>query len=204
MPRLGASAGLPTLVIEASSKTLESNQLPLWLPPFGDVVTTPSSCCQESPFCPKARNSGFAVGWPMSRLVRTPGACTIIDCSPARPVGISSSVSLVSCVRVDVAATSTIGASPDPRELVLHGIGADRQRRQAIFADLVGDIGDLRDLEGQAGCRDGHARQHAAAFVRHLADDARVLRECLAGRWAETDHGENKQKTLVDADESTI
>ncbi len=113
MPRLGASAELATLVIEASSKTLESNQLPLWLPPFGDVVTTPSSCCQESPFCPKARNSGFAVGWPMSRLVRTPGACTIIDCRPARPVGISSSVSLVSCVRVDVAATSTIGASPD-------------------------------------------------------------------------------------------
>src|SRR2546426_7804123 len=64
MPRLGASAELATLVIEASSKTLESNQLPLWLPPLGEVVTTPSSCCQESPFWPKARNNGFAVGWP--------------------------------------------------------------------------------------------------------------------------------------------
>src|SRR5437667_9382590 len=113
MPRLGASAGLPTLVIEASSKTLESNQLPLWLPPFGEVVTTPSNCCQESPFWPKARNSGFAVGWPTSMLVRTPGDRTIIDCTPARLGGLRSKVSLVNWVRADVDATSTTGAVPE-------------------------------------------------------------------------------------------
>jgi len=59
MPRVGASAVLPTVVTVVSSMALKSNQLPLWFPDFGEVVTTPSSCCHESPFCPNARKKGL-------------------------------------------------------------------------------------------------------------------------------------------------
>src|SRR6185436_11007080 len=50
---------------------------------------------------------------PMSSSARVPGTCASSVVTPARPVGVSSSTSLVSVVVCEVWVTSTIGAAAD-------------------------------------------------------------------------------------------
>ena len=59
----------------------------------------------------------------------------------------------------------------EPGQLVLHRVRANRQRRQTVFAALVGHRGHGRNLQRGAPERDGHARKRRAAFVRHLSED---------------------------------
>jgi len=58
------------------------------------------------------------------------------------------------------------------RQVVLDGVGANGQRRQAVLADLVGDGGDLRHLQGRTRGGNGHSRKDCPGLIRHLTNDA--------------------------------
>src|SRR3984893_17657166 len=83
---------------------------------FADDVRMPSSVCHDSPDWPNARNVmllALAELPPISSEFLTPGAWASRAKKPTRPVGVVSSISVVSLELVPVDATSTIGEAPD-------------------------------------------------------------------------------------------
>jgi hypothetical protein len=60
-----------------------------------------------------------------------------------------------------------------PAERVFHGIYANRQRHNPIFALRISDFRDRRSLQGGAGHRDGDAGQNGTAFIRDAPDETR-------------------------------
>ena len=75
-------------------------------------------------------------------------------------------------------------------------IGADRQRRKAVFAALVGDVDHRGHLQRRTRRGHRHAGQRGAGLVRHLPEDAGFLRPAREGQETREQHEEDAHPPL--------